>query len=210
MHNRSFVSLLAYGVNDTAAFWAALQAMFASLKDDTVVFFSDNLLTWGKALHWKSDAALARAAATHTTNLTERSVVWRTATLAWAVRHALKIEGDFAECGCYRGTTARILYDIANLSDSDRKFYLYDVFEGAEDVADHAMPAHGPDLAAEVRARFAGLDNVIITQGRVPESLAVASPERIAFLHIDMNSEEAEIGALEALFDRMSPGGVIV
>ena len=35
-------------------------------------------------------------------------------------------------------------------------------------------------------------------------------PEKISFLHIDMNSVKAEILALEHLFDRVSPGGIIV
>ena len=38
----------------------------------------------------------------------------------------------------------------------------------------------------------------------------MAAPEKIAFLHIDMNSEKAEIQALEHLFDKVTPGGVII
>src|SRR5690349_23225064 len=38
--------------------------------------------------------------------------------------------------------------------------------------------------------------NVVVTQGKVPEVLAEAAPDRIAFLHIDMNDAEAELGAL--------------
>ena len=35
------------------------------------------------------------------------------------------------------------------------------------------------------------------------------APSRIAFLHIDMNNVKAEIGALDALFDRVEPGAPI-
>ena len=35
-------------------------------------------------------------------------------------------------------------------------------------------------------------------------------PERIAFLHLDMNAAAAETGALEALFERVSDGGMIL
>ena len=35
-------------------------------------------------------------------------------------------------------------------------------------------------------------------------------PEKIAFAHIDMNNAPAEIGALEAIEDRLVPGAVIV
>jgi predicted O-methyltransferase YrrM len=36
------------------------------------------------------------------------------------------------------------------------------------------------------------------------------APQRIAFLHIDLNSSKSEIAALEVLFDRVSPGGTVV
>ena len=37
-----------------------------------------------------------------------------------------------------------------------------------------------------------------------------AVPDRIAFLHIDLNSPAAEIAVLEHLFDRVVSGGYIV
>ncbi len=36
------------------------------------------------------------------------------------------------------------------------------------------------------------------------------SPQKIAFMHLDINSAPAEIAALELLFDRIVPGGIIV
>jgi O-methyltransferase len=44
----------------------------------------------------------------------------------------------------------------------------------------------------------------------VPQILAEVAPEHIAFLHVDMNNAEAERGALETLFERICPGGMIV
>lgn len=38
----------------------------------------------------------------------------------------------------------------------------------------------------------------------------MAKPERIAYLHIDLNSANAKISVLEVLFDRVVSGGVIV
>lgn len=72
------------------------------------------------------------------------------------------------------------------------------------------MPAHGGGLYEEVRKKFVDFPNVIVTQGRVPEVLDQVSPQKIAFLHLDLNNVDAEIGALEVLFDRMVPGAVMV
>ena len=39
---------------------------------------------------------------------------------------------------------------------------------------------------------------------------AAQSPKRIAYLHIDLNEAPAEIAALDALFDRVVPGGIVI
>jgi predicted O-methyltransferase YrrM len=52
--------------------------------------------------------------------------------------------------------------------------------------------------------------NIQVIKGRVPEILREGCPDQIAFLHIDMNSAVAEIAALDFLYDRITPGGVIV
>jgi O-methyltransferase len=62
----------------------------------------------------------------------------------------------------------------------------------------------------EVRERFAPFGNIEVIKGRVPEIFAQGLPDRIAFLHIDLNNAAAEIGALDVLYDRIYPGGVIV
>ncbi len=199
-----------FAVRNSQGFFKALDDLVASFRPDCGVFAGDNLITWSKSQGWTKDEAFVTAFNAHAVTPVERTIVWRTVTLAWAVRQALRTDGDLVECGCYEGTTARILYDVAALADSPRRMFLYDLFDGADDVALHGLAAHGPGLEGRVRARFADLPNVVITQGSVPESFATAAPDRIAFLHIDMNNANAEIGALEGLFGRMAPGGVIV
>ena len=61
-----------------------------------------------------------------------------------------------------------------------------------------------------VTKRFAEFDNVTIVCGSVPASLSEIKFESISFLHLDMNSYQAEIGALEYLWDFIPTGGVIV
>jgi predicted O-methyltransferase YrrM len=65
-------------------------------------------------------------------------------------------------------------------------------------------------LYERVRTRFHDRHNVSVTRGKVPKVLAEIAPDSVAFLHLDMNNAEAERGALEVLFDRVSPGGMIV
>ena len=67
-----------------------------------------------------------------------------------------------------------------------------------------------PNLHKAVVARFRRYDNIHVIRGVVPDVLAQTCPEKIAFLHLDMNAAQAEIGALDALFDKVVRGGYIV
>ena len=197
-----------YGLKSPADFHAKLDALLRTL--DPAVFGGDNLITWAKNLSFLEDAALMQAFHRNVDCDTERSLVWRTAVLAWAAKAGMRRAGDFVEAGCYRGTSARILCDYLGFGGLERRYYLYDLFEHAPDSALPLLPDHGPDLYEKVRARFADLPNVVIVKGGLPESLAVAAPERIALLHIDLNSAAAETGVLEALYDRVSDGAMII
>jgi len=44
----------------------------------------------------------------------------------------------------------------------------------------------------------------------VPDVLHEKSPDKVAFLQFDLNVAQAEMGALEVLFDKIVPGGFIV
>ena len=66
---------------------------------------------------------------------------------------------------------------------------------------DH-LPLHGEEKAAPLSEEMA--DEL------VPASFEGNLPERIAYLHIDLNQAPAEVAALDSLFDRMVPGGILV
>jgi predicted O-methyltransferase YrrM len=74
----------------------------------------------------------------------------------------------------------------------------------------HPLPEHGPDLEARVREKFSAYPQVKIFKGNIPEVFEDQSPRRIAYLHIDLNQAPAEVAALDALFDRIVPGGIVI
>lgn len=196
-----------FGIGDRAAFYQAQEDLLAALTNPACgIFVNDNTIAFDRSLAFLRDAPFMEAFTKHATTGVERGIIWRTATLVWAARQALRQEGAFVECGCYKGVSARILVDAVNLT---RPFHIYDLFTHDASMDHHSMPEHGPDLFSQVKARFADAPNVVVTQGRVPDSLTNA-PDKIAFLHVDMNDVDAEIGALETLFDRVVPGGVVI
>ena len=62
-----------------------------------------------------------------------------------------------------------------------------------------------------MKDRFKNFKNVRIIKGRVPDVFEeIEMPKKISFLHLDMNSSTAEIGALEMLFDKMVRGAICI
>src|SRR5215218_6446243 len=92
----------------------------------TGIFTGDNLFTFGKNLSFLTDRDFMSAVEKNTQNWVERSIIWRTAVLCWAARIGLRFDGDFVECGCFQGTSARIVYDTVKLeAEPARTFWLY-------------------------------------------------------------------------------------
>ncbi len=95
-------------------------------------------------------------------------------------------------------------------SDFPKDFWLYDLFEHEEWMLHHGMPEHGPELESRVRQKFQSYPQVKIFKGLIPDVFEGQSPEAIAYLHIDLNEAPAEIAALDALFERVVPGGIVI
>lgn len=171
---------------------------------------ADNLVTWGRNNSMLSDPAFVRAWQANAESDADKAIVWRRYILACAAFHCVQLEGDFVECGAYTGVAAKTVMDYLGGTQFPRPFWLYDLFEHAEGMPNPAMPAHGPDLYAAVCRKLADYPQARVCRGRIPEVFEGQAPERIAWLHIDLNQAPAEIAALDALFDRVVPAGLVI
>jgi hypothetical protein len=140
----------------------------------------------------------------------DRAIMWRRYVLACAAYHCVQLRGDFVECGAYTGVGVKTVIDYLGGADFPKYFWAYDLFEHDASMAHHSMPEHGALLEQRVRAKFASYPQVRIIKGAIPDVFALGSPSEIAYLHIDLNEAVAEVAALEALFDRIVPGGIVV
>ncbi len=199
-----------FSVTDHEKLWRGIELIRESMVSARGFFASDNLIVLSRSLGFMEDKPFVDAYLAHANTTEERGALWRYVTLAWAARQVQGLEGAFVECGCYKGTSARIIADVADLANSGRPYFLYDLFEHDASMPHHHMREHGADLFAQVKARFADLANVHVIQGRVPDSFNQGAPDKIAMLHLDLNDAAAEIGALDTLFDRIVPGGILV
>lgn len=190
----------------------------------STLYTNDNMIVFQRALTFMHDSrflqSLARASEVSPGTLDDRT--WRAHILLWAARSALNLEGDFVELGTYRAFFAGCIVDYLDFGSLDRKLYLYDTFEGlpGDAILEKHLPESfylslkehysAPDIYDSVRSRFAGQSNVTVVRGKLPDTLRDICPERIAWLHVDLNSAVHEIASLEFLWERVCVGGFII
>jgi O-methyltransferase len=184
------------------------------------VFVGEGLATWAKASPFIEDSRFMGLALKHAHLLPVVNWHWNLQTVLSAAKQTLQVEGDFVELGVYRGHTTAFLADYLEFQTQPKTWFLYDTFDGIPDdqldegwAEKNEAAYRGDHMASfeDVSGRFAAFPNIKVIKGRVPEILAEpATPDRIAFLHMDLNNATAEVAALDALFDRISPGGMIV
>lgn len=172
--------------------------------------FSDNLLTWGRNMSMLEDEPFVTAWRANIESPSDEAILWRRYVLACAAYHAVQLDGDFVECGAYTGVAVKTIVDYLGGVAFPKTFWAYDTFEHDKSMLNHAMPDHGPGLHGRVLDKFADYPQVRVMKGLIPDIFDAGAPERIAYLHIDLNQAPAEVAALDRLFDRMVPGGVLI
>lgn len=178
-------------------------------------FLGDGLFVSDRAMGFYDDEVFTKVLNDIAKAPVYQQMAWRLHTLVWAAKSVMELEGDFVECGVFRGFKSDFLCRYFDFRSLTRSFYLYDTYEGIADKYSDGSPINNqehnkPQLYDFVKQRFAQYDNVNVVQGVVPDVMATVMPTSVAFLHLDMNSYQAEIGALEKLWPLMPVGGIVI
>jgi len=136
------------------------------------------------------------------------------------------ISGDFLEAGVWRGGACILMKGVlAARGVNDRRVYVADSFQGLpppderfqKDLATLHDFFKRPELAASlesVRANFEkyGLldDRVVFVEGLFKDTLPGLDVDRLAVLRLDGDLYASTIDTLEALYDKVSPGGFVI
>jgi hypothetical protein len=147
-----------------------------------------------------------------------------------------KIEGDFVECGVWRGGNAMIAAEVFRRHGLDKKVFLFDTFSGMTRPSDDDIDVDGTPSALdrymledrntynnwcyapidEVRTNFfnRGLlsKNVVFIKGPVEQTLALDAnvPLRISVLRLDTDWYSSTKLELEILFPKITSGGCLI
>lgn len=197
--------------NVMVAFQSALKIVVQILKVNQPGGYAhggDDLLVWFRHLGFTADAAFVQAFAPYREDGVLRARLWRIYTLCWAAKSCLDIDGDFLDIGCYDGKTVDVMRRYCDFAASTKTWRLYDMFDHHPTEA--SKQHHGPQLFDQVRGMFSDEPRIKVVKGLIPDTMRQDMPERVAFAQIDLNAPEAELAALEAIYDRVTIGGIIV
>lgn len=143
------------------------------------------------------------------------------------------IEGDIVECGVWRGGSMQtVALVLKSLGASDRDIHLFDTFEGmpppgAEDrrfddqtaeallergTRDQSIWAYAAleDVKEGISEVDYPAERVHFHQGMVEETIPEQAPGKIALLRLDTDWYASTIHELDNLYDRLTPGGVLI
>ena len=143
------------------------------------------------------------------------------------------IEGDFAECGVWKGgSMMAVALTLIRLDAADRDLYLYDTYTGMPEPGEKDVDSayDGYNLkrrwqrkrdsgwaavsAADVRANLLSTgypaERIHIVEGMVEETIPTTAPERIALLRLDTDWYASTKHELTELYPRLVERGVLI
>lgn len=161
----------------------------------------------------------------------------RVAALCAAVNYLIRnnIEGDFVECGVWKGGSTMAAIDtLIKAGDISREIYLYDTFEGMSEpteydkaftglTADEMLKAGDKQADAsnwcyssleEVKKNINSLkysaSRIHYVKGKVEDTIPQTAPQKIALLRLDTDWYESTAHELKHLYPLLVPGGIII
>ena len=135
------------------------------------------------------------------------------------------IEGDFAECGVWKGHSAYILSTLLEENNKEKHFYIFDSFEGGlsdkiEEDKNNRYNLTEKQIKAEklsfssteeqVKSTLSSFDNISYLKGWIPERFNEVDNKKFCFVHIDVDLYQPTLDSLNFFYPRLNDGGAIV
>lgn len=131
--------------------------------------------------------------------------------------HCLSLNGDFAECGVYKGGTALIIHDaiwFSKMLHNRKNLHLFDTFKGMPetngDPSDHRKGDLGDVSLDEVEKRFEIYPQIVFHPGLIPETFKDVEDRMFAFIHIDVDLYQTTKDCCNFFYPRLVKGGMII
>lgn len=133
-------------------------------------------------------------------------------TMDQLLKQVLKLPGELAECGVYRGASAYLM--CRAMQGVPRHVHLFDSFEGlsAPGKLDGNYWVPGALNAPEgmLRQALMEFDNYRIYRGWIPQRFNEVAQYSFSFVHIDVDLHQPTRDSLEFFYPRTLRGGIIL
>jgi len=137
-----------------------------------------------------------------------RDISWRLHVFLWAVRVAISRNpsANLVEFGTGKGyMAAACCTQLGDDTDFSGRLFLFDTFQqGDQDLFYYSSDAE------EVRRYFDVYDFVQVIEGQLPESFQRSDIASVSFVHVDLNSAQAELLALREVSSVLDPNALIL
>jgi O-methyltransferase len=122
--------------------------------------------------------------------------------------------GEYWECGVYKGGSAVLLADCIQSSGQNIRLRLFDTFEGHpyDDVKPYGHRKNGfSDTSyTAVLHSLSGFECAAIHRGVIPQSFEGFEAVQIRLAHLDLDLYQSTKDAIEFIWPRIMPGGIIL
>jgi O-methyltransferase len=128
--------------------------------------------------------------------------------------NAMRLRGEFWECGVYKGGTGRMLSELLTAQSDTRFLHLFDTFAGMPET-DQAHDLHRlgdfSDTSLESVRRFVGdRARTEFHQGFIPDTFAPMENATIALAHIDVDIYRSIRDCCAFIYPRLVSCGIMV
>lgn len=145
------------------------------------------------------------------------------------------IQGDFVECGTWRGGSAMLMaYALEKFNGEGRKIYIYDTFEGMSQPTELDVDQQGETASSLLESQkedkensvwcLASIEevqhnlfttgypqeNIVFVKGKVEETIPGTTPDKISLLRLDTDWYESTRHELQHLYPLLSDNGVLI
>lgn len=189
---------------------------------EEIEFYQDDAATRFPVIRDYEEALLATGCE-ETDNFAKRGRFFMLHQFANIALDQIAGQGDFAECGCWRGHSAFMLARILErrgISD----FHIFDSFEGLSEYATEDLGTLTPadEDVAEIRRRhfaadfqavqstLSAFDFIHFYKGWIPERFPEVEDRQFKFVHIDVDLYHPYVDSIEFFYPRLLDGGVMV
>ena len=131
---------------------------------------------------------------------------------------------DFVECGCFTGHSTWALSKILDDNNFDKKFHIFDSFEGFSELKNQDINLKGQLTPNKIKKQsdvfisnkdfleknLSDFNFTNIYKGWIPDRFSEIKSSQFQFLHLDLSLYQPTIDALNFFYPKMIPGGIIV